>query len=403
MKHFPYGKTFLVGFGFFGISIIWPLFNSLIPPMLEDLGLSAVIVGFILTWDNIINMFFQPWVGARSDRTLSRIGRRKPWLIAGAPVAALFFILVPFVRENFILIALAILGTNVGMALFRSPTIAYLGDLFEPEDRSKANGVINLMGGLGGAIALFGGGMLYKLGVPLPFIVGAGILVISIIIVVLMVREPETIELEENPDETGVLADLKQVFLGDNRNQRMILAAIFSWFVGWNALEAFFTIYARSRLGIDVGTGTQMLTAFAATLILFSIPSGLIATRIGRKPTILIGLAGMTLGLVAGAFITQPTVLLVLLGIMGGLWACVNINSLPMVYDLGGDASIGSLTGLYYFASSAAAITGPILAGWLIDILGHTSIWAFSVVFMLAAIAAMLQIKPLAAAPTAAD
>jgi len=393
MKRFPYGKTFLVGFGFFGISIIWPLFNSLIPPMLEDLGLSAVVVGFILTWDNIINMFLQPWVGARSDRTQTRIGRRKPWLIAGAPAAALFFMLVPFVRDNFVLIAFAILGTNLGMALFRSPTIAYLGDLFDAEDRSKANGVINLMGGLGGAIALFGGGMLYKLSVPLPFIVGAGILLIAIAIVVLVVQEPETIELHKDAEQTGVVASLVAVFTGENRNLVNILVAIFAWFVGWNAMEAFFTIYARSQLGIDVGSGTQMLTAFAATLILFSIPSGLIATRIGRKPTILIGLVGMSAGLIAGWFITNPTLLLVLLGIMGAFWACVNINSLPMVYDLGGDASIGSLTGLYYFASSTAAITGPILAGWLIDVLGHTSIWGFSVAFMLLAMVAMQRIR----------
>ena len=197
MNKFPYRKTFIVGFGFFGISIIWPLFNSLIPPMLEDLGLSAVVVGFILTLDNIINMFLQPWVGARSDHTRTRFGRRKPWIMLGAPLASLFFILVPFVRENFILIALAILGTNLGMALFRSPTIAYLGDLFEPEDRSTANGVINLMGGLGGAIALFGGGALYKLGVPLPFIIGSGVMIFSLLIVLLAVKEPEPSNEEE--------------------------------------------------------------------------------------------------------------------------------------------------------------------------------------------------------------
>ena len=161
-RSFPWRKTFVVGFGFFGISIIWPLFNSLIPPMLEDLGLAAIVIGFILTWDNLINMFGQPWVGSRSDRTRTRFGRRKPWIMLGAPIAALFFILVPFVRDNFILIGLAILGTNIGMALFRSPTVAFLGDLFAPQERSKANGVINLMGGLGGAIALFAGGALDK-------------------------------------------------------------------------------------------------------------------------------------------------------------------------------------------------------------------------------------------------
>ena len=171
--------------------------------MLEKLGLASIVVGFILTWDNIINMFFQPWVGARSDRTRSRFGRRKPWLMAGAPIAAVFFILVPIVRENFILIALAILGTNLGMALFRSPTVAYLGDLFHPTERSKANGVINFMGGLGAAAALFGGGVLYKIGVPLPFIVGAGVMLIAILIVIVTVREPELPEDADDARRSG--------------------------------------------------------------------------------------------------------------------------------------------------------------------------------------------------------
>jgi MFS family permease len=393
-ERFPYGKTFLVGFGFFGISIIWPLFNSLIPPMLEDLGLTALLVGFILTWDNIINMFVQPWVGSLSDRTQSRFGRRKPWLMLGAPLAALFFIVVPFVRENFVLIALAILGTNVGMALFRAPTIAYLGDLFRPEDRSKANGVINLMGGLGGAVALFGGGALYKLGVPIPFIVGSGVLLIAILIVLVYVREPE-VEISEvgREDQPGLIDNLRIALRNADKNGLYLLGAIFCWFVGWNAMEAFFTIYARSVLDIDVGTGTQMLTAFAATLILFAIPSGLIATRFGRKPTIIVGLCGMLAGLFAGFVIRDSTILLVTLAIMGAFWALVNINSLPMVYDLGGENVIGALTGMYYFSSSAAAITGPIVGGWIIDVAGHSAIWPFSAVSLLAAIVLMSLIK----------
>lgn len=393
MDKFPYGRTFILGFGFFGISIIWPLFNSLIPPMLEDLGLSALVVGFILTWDNIINMFVQPWVGSLSDRTRNRFGRRKPFLMLGAPAAALFFILVPFVRENFVLIALMILGTNLGMAIFRSPTIAYLGDLFKPQDRSKANGVINLMGGLGGAVALFGGGALYKLGVPLPFIVGSGLMLVAILVVLIMVREPVLIEDSQEIAAPGLFESASRVLRGSDRNPRLLLTAIFCWFVGWNAMEAFFTIYARSVLGIDVGSGTQMLTAFAAALILFAIPSGLIATRVGRKPTIIIGLSGMFVGLVAGFFIRDATILLITLALMGTFWALININSLPMVYDLGDESSIGVYTGLYYFASSAAAITGPILGGWLIDLTGHTSVWIFSAAFILLAALAMLRIQ----------
>lgn len=365
--------------------------------MLEDLGLTAFVTGFILTWDNIINMFVQPWVGARSDRTRSRLGRRKPWLLLGAPLAAIFFILIPFVRQNFALIALAILGTNIGMALFRSPTVAYLGDLFQAQDRSKANGVINLMGGLGGAAALFGGGALYKAGVPLPFIVGAGVMLIAIAIVVLAVREPDLHDQPAPAEESkGVLANLREVSSGEDKSGLMLLGAIFCWFVGWNAMEAFFTLYARNVLGVDEGTGTQMLTAFAAMLILFAIPSGLIATRIGRKPTILVGLSGMVVGLLVGFVVRSPTLLLVVLALMGGFWALVNINSLPMVYDLGGESHIGAFTGLYYFASSAAAISGPILAGGLIDLTAknHAIVWIFSAVFLALSVVLMLRVRP---------
>ena len=394
MQRFPYARTFILGFGFFGISIIWPLFNSLIPPMLEDLGLSAVVVGFILTWDNIINMFVQPWVGSLSDRTRTRIGRRKPFLVLGAPMAALFFIMVPFVRENFILIGTAILCTNIGMAIFRTPTVAYLGDLFRPQDRNKANGVINLMGGLGAAAALFGGGALYKIGVPLPFIVGSGVMLLAIGVVLIFVHEPELEEEGPAQESTpGLWDNIRQVASGPDKNGIYLLAAIFFWFVGWNAIEAFFTIYARQVLEIEVGTGTQMLTAFAATLVLFAIPSGLVATRIGRKPTILIGLSGMILGLVVGFFIRDSTVLLILLAIMGIFWAFVNINSLPMVYDLGGEESIGAYTGLYYFSSSAAAITGPILGGWLIDLTSHSWLWIFSAIFLGLAAFSMTRIR----------
>jgi len=385
--------TFTVGFGFFGISIIWPLFNSLIPPMLQDLGLAAAVIGFILTWDNIINMFLQPWVGEKSDRTWTRFGRRKPWIMVGAPMAAVFFIMVPFVRENFVLIALAILGTNLGMALFRSPTVSYLGDLFPSEQRSKANGVINLMGGLGAAVALFAGGALYNIGVPLPFIVGAAVMLAAVAVVLIFVKEPRHVEQEEEPESGGVIENFKEVWQQKDRSGIMILAAIFFWFVAWNAMEAFFTLYAVNVLGVEVGTATMMLTAFAGALILFAIPSGYIATRFGRKRTILVGLVGMLVGLVAGFTVRDTTVLLVVLAVMGAFWALVNINSLPIVYDVGGEDRIGAYTGLYYFASSAAAITGPILAGGLIDFTNFTMIWLFSAIFFVLAIVAMLRLR----------
>ena len=308
---FPWRKTFILGFGFFGISIIWPLFNSLIPPMLEDLGLAATVIGFIMAWDNIINVFLQPYVGSRSDRTHTRFGRRKPWLMLGAPLAAFFFILVPFVRENFVLIALAILGTNLGMALFRSPTVAYLGDLFKPGERSKANGVINLMGGVGGALALFFGGALYKIGVPLPFIVGAGVMLSAIGIVVAFVKEPDLSDQPAGEREPGLWANVKHVTTD------------------------------RDRSGLSVGRDLRLVRGVECDR---GFLHAVCAQRARR----------------------------------GSGCRRADADRLRCHFDHlcdpqrpPGDAHrafvIGSYTGLYYFASSLAAITGPILAGRLID------------------------------------
>jgi MFS family permease len=152
MKRFPYLKTLVVGFGFLGISIIWPIFNQFIPiflqagnpeferqlleagrqiPDVAGFALPPSLALFIMTWDNIINIFLQPWAGERSDHTWTRIGRRKPWILLGMPLAIAGFVFIPL-AQSVLAIATFILITNVGMALFRSPTIAWLGDLYDP-------------------------------------------------------------------------------------------------------------------------------------------------------------------------------------------------------------------------------------------------------------------------------
>jgi len=200
MRSFDYKKTLIVGFGFLGISIIWPIFNQFIPlflqagnpeferqllaagrelPTVTGLGLSPALALFIMTWDNIINVFVQPWVGERSDRTWNRFGRRKGWILLGTPIAVLGFVFIPF-AQTALAIAAFILITNVGMALFRSPTVAWLGDLYVPEERSKANGIINLMGGVGAILAFVLGGVLFnQFGRSGPFMMGALLLLLA--------------------------------------------------------------------------------------------------------------------------------------------------------------------------------------------------------------------------------
>lgn len=401
---FDYGKTFIVGFGFLGISIIWPIFNQFVPIFLQDgdpqsgvigFGLTPALALFIMTWDNIINVFVQPWVGAKSDQTWNRFGRRKPWILLGLPIAVIGFTLIPF-AQTALAIAVFILITNFGMALFRSPTVAWLGDLFPPDDRSKANGIINLMGGVGGLLAFFGGGILFnQMGKAAPFVGGAILLVVAALTAVWRVREPQQINLDKEPDG-GVLHNLRAVWRNPDKSGLYVLLAILLWFMAFNALEAGLSSFAVFTLGIAAGQASIYAGAVTVTIIAFALPAGLIGTKYGRRPTILVGLSGLTIIMALSYFLVQGVATFIIaLVLTGGFWACVNVNSLPMVYDYGDERKIGAYTGLYYFSSQSAAILGPTLGGVLVDVLNDEYRWlfVFSAVFMALAWGTMTQVR----------
>jgi MFS family permease len=400
---FPYGRTFVLGFGFFGISLIWPIFNTFVPIFLkENFLLSATVIGFIMTWDNYLNMFVQPIVGERSDRTRTRLGRRKPWMLVGAPIAALFFILVPIMGTP-VGIMFAILFTNIGMALFRAPTIALLGDLFPSQQRSTANGIINLMGGLGAIAAFLIGGYLYDLGRITPFIFGSLILLAAISVVLLFVREPESPPESESEDVgRGFIANLREVLGASDRSGLLILLAILCWFLGFNALETWISSFGKFTLGIAEGRMSILVSGLALMFVIFAVPSGLLATRFGRKRVILVGIAGLTLIFLYGLLVSSQLMLISLLIPAGFFWALINVNSLPMVYDVGGDARIGAFTGLYYFASNIAAVAGPQIVGLLIDLSNenYRIMFIFSAIFM--ALAGLLMWRVREKRPAAA-
>jgi MFS family permease len=402
-KKFPFGKTLIVGFGFLGISILWPLFNTFVPLFLQEgaegvkgFGLSPALAFFVMTWDNLINVFVQPWAGARSDQTWNRFGRRKPWIMIGAPIAAVAFVMIPFANTIFAIMVF-ILITNFGMALFRSPTVAWLGDLFTSEERSTANGVINLMGGVGAAIALFGGGTLFDaLGPSAPFVAGSIVMLTALSVALVVVKEPEKVKAEIEEKKSGAIQNLKEIWAGENRGGIYVLLAILFWFIAYEALNTGISSFAVYTLGLSAGTAAMMATLFAGSLILFAIPSGLIATKWGRKRVILVGLSGLVILFGLGFFVISSQITLGIILVLGGIcWALVNVNSLPLVYDHGDEDKIGAYTGLYYFSSQSAAVLGPVLSGAVIEMFdtNYRWLWIFSMLFMALAFLAMQGVK----------
>ena len=399
---FSVSKTFLLGFGFFGVSVIWSLYNAYVPIFLKStFGLRSSVIGSIMTIDNVLAIALLPFLGALSDRTRTRLGRRRPYILVGSCLALIFFVLVPYFNTAQILglMMLAIILMNLSMALFRSPVVALMPDITPSKYRSQANGIINFMGGLGALLVFFGGKPLYDREISLPFLVGGLVMFAASMLVVIFIRERLPEPAEPGGGKTSfrasiqeLAANLKDVVAGE-KSLFFILLGILFWFIGFNSIETFFTSYAKYHLGMEESTGALILGFFSVTFMVTSIASGFLGSRIGRNRTIRVGLVVLVVILLISLFIRQflPLALVFVLGGFG--WALVNVNSLPMVVDMTTLAKVGGYTGLYYFFSQAANIVAPPLAGVLIDAFGYASLMIFAAAMFLLAFFIMSFVK----------
>jgi MFS family permease len=392
-----YKKTFILGFGFFAISLCASLYDSFVPVFLHRFIDKAWPIGFLMTKDNYIGLILQPFVGAHSDRTDTRLGRRMPYIVVCMPVAAVLVSLIPN-HWSLPSLLVIIVVYNVIMAAFRSPTIALMPDITPPPLRSKANGVINLMGGLGAVIAYLVGSRLYTVNEAYPFYMAGLLLLVSVAILFFRIREKRD-AVDAAPDKSGgrlKLRNLKDLFAGvaGAKNVLFLLLAIFFWFVAYNAVSTFFTLYGTEYLKVDEAVAAGKLTYFSLSMVVFAIPAGLLGTKIGKKKTILLGL-GLLILVFVGVFMTDSIRAIGFLFIAGGAcWALININSYPFVVSMAAPGKTGAYTGLYYLFSSLAAIASPPLVGLLFDRLGYGILFKYALAGFVLALVFIAAVRP---------
>jgi len=408
---FNRNKTFLLGFGFLGVSMIWAMYNAYLPVFLkETFHLPFSVVGVIMTIDNIFAILLLPFLGALSDSTNTKIGKRRPYILVGAPLAMIFFILIPFANKIQILglMMFTVILMNLSMALYRSPVIALMPDITPSKYRSHANGIINFMGGVGSLMVYFGGKPLYDKDISYPFIAAGILMFMACMLVVIFIKDDRYREQGSGPAETvslkktfyELMDNLRDIVKGE-KSLLAVLCAIFCWFIGFNSIETFFTSYAKFYLGMKESTGAMILGFYSLFFIIAAIPAGLIGTKFSRNKTIRIGLFALMLLLIISSFFKSFLALAILFAFAGCSWAFINVNSLPMVVDMTTEEKLGGYTGLYYFFSQAANILAPPLSGLMIDIAtaggqkpeGYLFLLFFSAFFFFLSLIIMLFVK----------
>jgi len=379
-------RTFFVGFAFMSICALWQVYDNIVPLILKNtFHMNDAVSGVIMAMDNVLALFMLPIFGAISDRTNTRIGRRMPFIIVGTILACVFALAMAVAdrMQSLALFIAALALVLLSMSTYRSPAVALMPDVTPKSLRSKANAVINLMGTVGGIVML---GVIAvsvpKTGTPnyIPlFSILAAFMLACLAVLVITTKEPKLTALmrEESralgeevdaPEDAGAKQPLPREV---KRSLYFILASIFLWFMGYNAITTSFSKYANIYWGLTGGSFAYTLIIAQAAAVISYIPSGLIATRIGRKKTILFGVALLAVAFGSCVFFKSFGGIIFFFFVLAGVgWAMINVNSYPMVVEMSKGADVGKYTGYYYTASQSAQIITPILSGALLQY-GH--------------------------------
>ena len=443
-----YKRVLLVGMAFFLISAFWQAYDAIVPLILTNhFGLPQTISGAVMSIDNVLAVFMLPIFGALSDKVNTRFGKRTPFIFIGSIVAMVSFVALTFIDNYqiarvvaagipemaqgtdaeieairkltveltvanplpFIGFIATLLVVLVAMATFRSPAVALMPDVTLKPLRSKANAIINLTGTAGGILVLVLGMVFATSKNHYMQYTGYVVAVVSIMLTGLVVflltvkekkwademeEDSRRLGLEDTPAEVDASVQKRKLSKGEMKSLLLILASVALWFIGYNSITSKYSVYATNILGFDFNF--TLIIAQAAAIVSY-IPVGIVASKIGRKKTILSGIIILASAFFIGNFITPTTPELIMypVFILAGIgWATINVNSFPMVVELARGGDVGKYTGYYYTASMSAQIVAPILSGFLYDLIGMRYVFfAFGTAFVLFSFVTMFFVK----------
>ncbi len=454
--------TILTGFAFLASSIAWAIYDPYITKILNRLltesvfitNLSAklneafpvlakfaetqgqdvniagggitlvpLFIGIIMTFDNIFGVIFQPTFGKLSDRCRSKIGKRRPFIVYGAPVSAILFALIPWVAIKASLPAtmICIILFVFSMSLWRAPAVALMPALTPPALRSEGNAIINLMGGVGSVIGMVAGAIVVAIytavtgtavdasneqftSFPYVFLLGAIVMVIGMLVVRFCVHEPSSLQdvaaknqyADEKAAKKAEKAARKadKLSKGERKSLIFMLGGLFFLFCGTNAITTFFALFAAEVLGKTTSEATIMTTLFAVCSAVAAIPAGKMGKKLGRKKTILIGL--VVFMAVFLLYVVTGSMAVIWLALIFGGFAnmLITVNTLPLVLEIGGIEKVGTFTGYYYTATFSAQIASPIVYGVVRMLSGtYLSLFVYSPIMFILSILCILFVK----------
>jgi len=411
--------TIFLSLGFFINILCWTFFYSQVSITLFQYLGSYGLVGFWMAIFNVIPIVVVPIISSVSDNNRTKYGRRMPYLMVGIPISAIFFVLISTVNPNsdplWLLLFYMFMFTLM-MSSFRSQSIALMPDFLKPIHRSKGYAVFNFMASVGSILAYTISFLIVPFNLTLGFLTIAIIMVLCLILMILKINENDAygyqliIEMENDIDKKAkneggpfqsFIENFRYVITNKDKSAIAILMGVFFWSAGGYGLRSLFSVYAIDVLKMERGPAGTMLVFLSLSFILMTIPSGIIGTRIGRKLTIKIGLITYISGMVLCQIFQTPLMIIIGLILAGAGFSFVVIHAVVIIWELiPSNKNTGSSTALYFLAIFFGAIIGPIIIGFVIDLLSTDLFFLIISLFFIAGLVSMLFVKGGEAEPT---
>lgn len=399
------------------MEVIWQLYNTYVPVYLQagnpafteagattvGFGLGPALTGFILVFDNIAGLFISPIVGAWSDSLRSNWGRRMPFVIFGVPVAIAAFIFIPLIPMGIapelngqtgqltgllVPFIISLFLVLIAFAVVRPVADVLMFDVTPSPQRATANGIAGAIAGLLVVITALAGAALYDVYGPLPFWIAAGLALLIFFLTWAFVKEPE--ELASAKELAGEKFNLAGIikFLRDQpkENRTSLIYLLLSNLLAYVALaqmQAFLSSYGVFSLGMEESSAAMLVAIPAIAFMFIAVPAGLIANKIGRKNTQIVGLVGYAIGALVIYLFPDATMLNIGLLICGLTWPLANVVQVAMIVDSAPvETLMGTYTGLRQIAVTLGFIIGPILGGTLVEAMGNDYRWVWLIMFV---------------------